>query len=57
MGRRSKEVGAGGMKVEKLLGHLRKIKHTLEFVRETELFLKIRLLLVCSTRLEESTEG
>jgi hypothetical protein len=31
-----KEVGAGGMKVEKLLGHPKKIKHTLGFVRDTE---------------------
>jgi hypothetical protein len=34
-----KEVGAGGMKVEKLLGHPKKIKHTLGFVRDTERFL------------------
>jgi hypothetical protein len=56
-----KEVGEGRMKVEKLLGHPKKIKHTLEFVRETERFLlqsdRKSLLLVCSRLLEESTKG
>jgi hypothetical protein len=33
-----KEVGIGGMKMEKLLGNHRRIKHTAEFIDSTERF-------------------
>ena len=36
--RMRKEVGVGGMKIEKLLGDPRRIKDTIEFIESTEQF-------------------
>ena len=33
-----KEVGAGGVRIEKLVGELKYIKYTMEFVKETNRF-------------------